>query len=111
VPEPPVPLGPIVEPLGEGLIAVVPDGFAPLLCAAAALPGPLLMPALPTVPEVVPVEEPVVVPGFVVVPVEPVALPVAPPVLVVCAIASVLVSASAAASPNVAVRMNYSLSW
>jgi hypothetical protein len=108
VPEP-VP-GPIVEPLGDGLMAVVPDGFNPLLCAAAALPAWLLMPLLPTVlPVVVPVEEPVVVPGVVVTPGE--LLPVAPPVLVVCAIASVLVNANAAASPNVAIRMNYSLSW
>jgi hypothetical protein len=90
---------------------VVPDGFAPAACAAAALPGPLLMPLLPTVlPVVVPVEEPVVVPGVVVVtPGE--LLPVAPPVLVVCASASVLVKANAVASPNVAALMNYSLSW
>jgi hypothetical protein len=92
-------------------MAVVPDGFKPLLCAAAALPGPLLMPALPTVPEVVPVEEPAVVPGVVDMPVEPVALPVAPPVLVVCAIASVLVRARAVASANVVFLMNQSLSW
>ena len=88
------------------MMAVVPDGFNPLLCAAAALPAWLLMPLLPTVlPVVVPVEEPVVVPGVVVMPGE-----VLPPV-VDCAIASVLVSASAAASPNVAFLMNYSLSW
>jgi len=107
----PVPVpGPIVEPLGDGLMAVVPDGLAPAACAAAALPAWLLMPLLPTVlPVVVPVEEPVVVPGVVVTPGE--LLPVAPPVLVVCASASVLVNANAAASPNVAIRMNYSLSW
>jgi hypothetical protein len=35
----PVLLGPIVEPLGDGFMDVVPDGFDPLLCAAAALPG------------------------------------------------------------------------
>src|SRR4051794_23569249 len=41
----PVPLpGPTVEPLGEGLMEVVPDGFTPLLCAAPALPAWLLMP-------------------------------------------------------------------
>lgn len=89
---------------------VVPEGLAPAFRAAAALPGALLTPALPTVPLVVPVEEPVVLPG-VVVPAEPVALPVAPPVLVVCAIASVLVRASAAASANETVLIDYSLSW
>ena len=100
--------GPIVEPLGEGLMAVVPDGFEPLLCAAAALPAPLLMPLLPTVlPAVVPVVEPVVAPGLVVAPGEPALLPVD----VDCAIASVLVSANVAARLNVASRMNYSLSW
>jgi hypothetical protein len=89
-------------------MAVVPDGFNPLLWAAAALPAWLLMPLLPTVlPVVVPVEEPVVVPGVVVVMPGEVVLP---PV-VDCAIASVLVSASAAASPNVAILMNYSLYW
>jgi hypothetical protein len=67
----------------------------------------LLMPLLPTVlPVVVPVEEPVVVPGVVVMPGE-----VGLPPVFDCAIANVLVSASAAASPNVAIRMNYSLSW
>jgi hypothetical protein len=89
------------------LIEVVPDGFNPLLCAAAALPAPLLIPLLPVV---VPVEEPVVVLGDVVAPGE-VALPVLPPVDVDCAIANVLVRASTAASPNVAFLMNYSLSW
>ena len=115
----PVPLpGPTVEPLGEGLMEVVPDGFTPLLCAAPALPAWLLMPLLPTVLPVVvpgvvvPVEEPaelpeLVVPGLVVAPGE-VALP---PVEVDCAIASVLVRASAAASPSVAFLMNYSLCW
>jgi hypothetical protein len=86
-------------------MAVVPDGFNPLLCAAAALPAWLLMPLLPTVlPVVVPVEEPVVVPGVVVMPGEV----VLPPVVVDCASASVLVNASAAASPNVADLMDYS---
>ena len=33
-----------VEPLGEGLISVLPDGFSPLLAPAAALPALLLMP-------------------------------------------------------------------
>ena len=95
--------GPIVEPLGDGFMLVVPDGLAPAFCAAPALPGALLMPT-------VPVEEPaVLVPGDVDMP-EPVALPVAPPVLVVCAIASVLVRARAVASANVVFLINYSLS-
>jgi hypothetical protein len=109
VPEP-LP-GPIVEPLVDGFMLVVPDGLAPALCAAAALPGALLTPALPTVPLVVPVEEPVVLPGVVVVLGEPVALPVAPPVLVVCAIANVLVRARAVASANAVFLMNCSLCW
>lgn len=92
--------GPTVEPLGDGFMFVVPDGLAPAFCAAPALPGALLMPT-------VPVEEPVVL-GVVDMP-DPVALPVAPPVLVVCAIASVLVRASAVASANVVFLMNYSL--
>ena len=55
-----------VEPLGEGLRSVFPDGFAPLFRAAAALPALLVMPvsAVPPValPDVVPVvEDPVVV--------------------------------------------------
>jgi len=37
VPEPGV--GPNVDPLGDGLIAVFPEGFSPLFCAAAALPA------------------------------------------------------------------------
>jgi hypothetical protein len=36
----PVPVpGPIVEPLGDGFMEVVPDGFAPEFRAAAALPA------------------------------------------------------------------------
>ena len=95
----------MVDPLGDGLIAVVPDGFAPAFCAAPALPAPLLIPLLPTVP----VDEPVVAPGAVVpVDVVPVPVELAPP-LVDCASAKVLVSANAAANPNVAILMNYSL--
>lgn len=30
LPAPAPPVGPIVEPLGDGLMAVVPDGFRPL---------------------------------------------------------------------------------
>jgi hypothetical protein len=55
-----------VEPLGEGLRSVFPDGFTPLFRAAAALPALLVTPvsAVPPValPVVVPVvEDPVVV--------------------------------------------------
>jgi hypothetical protein len=65
----------------------------------------LLIPLLPTGP----VDEPVVVPGAVVpVDVVPVPVELAPP-LVDCASANVLVSANAAASPNVAILMDYSL--
>ena len=55
-----------VEPLGEGLRSVFPDGFSPLFRPAAALPALLVTPvsAVPPValPVVVPlVEDPVVV--------------------------------------------------
>ena len=36
-----------VEPLGEGLISVFPDGFRPLFAPAAALPALLDMPVVP----------------------------------------------------------------
>ena len=48
----------MVEPLGDGLIRVFPDGFSPLFCPAAALPALLVMP----VPAAPPVALPVVVP-------------------------------------------------
>ena len=88
-----------VEPLGEGLISVLPDGFSPLLAPAAALPAPLLMPvpAPIALPDVVPVvEDPVVV--LLVVP------PVLPPaeLPVDCASAKLPVKTSAVAKPNVA---------
>jgi hypothetical protein len=69
------------------------------------------MPLLPTVPVVVPVEEPVVVPGVVVMPDEVVLPPVAPPVLVDCAMARVLVRARAVAIANVVLLINQSFSW
>ena len=55
----------MVEPLGDGLMRVFPDGFNPLFCPAAALPALLVMPvpvAAPMVlPDVIPVvEDPVV---------------------------------------------------
>ncbi|WKA26729.1 hypothetical protein [Bradyrhizobium roseum] len=93
-----------VEPLGEGLISVLPDGFRPLLAPAAALPALLDVP----LPGLAAVALPVVVPVAGAPPVAPPAA--APPVLAlppaepapVCASPYVLVRASAVASPNVA---------
>jgi hypothetical protein len=92
-----------VEPLGEGLRSVFPDGFAPLFRAAAALPALLVTPvsAVPPValPVVVPVvEDPVVV--LLVVPPAPVLPPAEVPVD--CASAKLPVRTSAVAKPNVA---------
>jgi hypothetical protein len=99
--------GASVEPLGEGLISVVPDGFSPLFRPAAALPALLVMPvsAVPptALPVVVPlVEDPVVVPLVAAPPVAE--LPPAEPPLdpLDCASAQVPVNASAVANPNVA---------
>jgi hypothetical protein len=62
----PVGAGVRVEPLGEGLILVLPDGFSPLARPAAALPASFDMPlfgALVELPVVVPeAEDPAVVP-------------------------------------------------
>jgi hypothetical protein len=74
----------MVEPLGDGLIRVFPDGFNPLFCPAAALPALLVMPvpvAAPMVlPDVIPVVEDPVVGLLVAAP--PVAeLPLAEPLL------------------------------
>ncbi|WP_065750289.1 hypothetical protein [Bradyrhizobium paxllaeri] len=100
----PGPVGAIVEPLGEGLMSVFPDGFSPLFRPAAALPASLLIPALGLVPVVLPVvvplvDGPVAVPLVAVPPVPE--LPLAEP-LPDCASATVLVNASAVANPNVA---------
>ena len=84
-----------VDPLGEGLIRLLPDGFTALFAPAVALPA-LLFRLVPAdapgeVPAVVPVvANPVVVP--------PAAAPPADP-LPLWAKATVLESASAAASP------------
>jgi len=87
-----------VEPLGEGLISVLPDGFRALLAPAAALPA--LLDAPLTLPVVVPAAgDPVVVPLMAAPPVE--APPLADPAPD-CANANVLVRASAVSSPNVA---------
>ena len=93
-----------VEPLGEGLISVFPDGFSPLFAPAAALPALLDMPVLGlvpiAVPDVVPVAgDPVVVPLVAAPPVAELP-PAAPPLD--CASAKLLVKASAVASPNAA---------
>jgi hypothetical protein len=86
-----------VEPLGEGLISVLPDGFRALFAPAAALPALLDVPL--ALPVVVPVAgEPVVAPLVATPPV--LALPLAEPAPD-CASANVLVKASAVASPNV----------
>jgi hypothetical protein len=85
-----------VEPLGEGLISVLPDGFRALFAPAAALPALLDVPL--ALPVVVPVAGEAVVPLAAAPPV--LALPLAEPAPD-CASANVLVKASAVASPNV----------
>jgi hypothetical protein len=102
-----------VEPLGDGLMKLLPEGFWVLFAPAAALPAllprPLLV-ALPVVPVDEPVDEPVVVPPVVD---DPGAVPVAPGLLAdpapACASANVLVSAITAAKPIVASLMIISL--
>jgi hypothetical protein len=97
----PVGAGVRVEPLGEGLILVLPDGLSPLARPAAALPAPVDMPLFGA-----PVELPVVVPLTDDPAVVPVAAPpaVLPPVEVPpdCARANPPVAVSAAANANVA---------
>jgi hypothetical protein len=89
-----------VEPLGEGLINVFPDGFRPLFAPAAELPALLDMPEAPElVPAALPDVVPVAVPLAAAPPV--VELPLAEPPLD-CANAEAPVKASAVASPNVA---------
>jgi hypothetical protein len=87
-----------VDPLGDVLIKLFPDGFRLLFAPAAALPALLLIPLLVELPVVAPfVEEPVVVPDAADPPVaEP--PPAEPPA---CANATVLVSVSIAANANV----------
>ena len=92
-------MGVNVDPLGEVLMKVLPDGFWLLLAPAAALPALLSVPPVAELPVVVPfMEEPVVVPLAA----DPPAAelpPVAP--LPLCANANVLLSARAAANPIV----------
>jgi hypothetical protein len=87
-----------VDPLGEGLIKLFPDGFRLLFAPAAALPALLLIPLLVELPVVVPfIEEPVVVP----VAADPLAAELPPAEPPACAKANVLVIASTAANPIV----------
>jgi hypothetical protein len=97
------PPGASVEPLGEGLMWVFPDGFTVLLRPAAALPALLGTPVLEVLPAalpvvVPPVEEPAVAP-LVAAPPVPELPPDAPPLD--CASAKLLVTANAVASPSV----------
>jgi hypothetical protein len=88
-----------VEPLGEGLRSVFPDGFTPLFRAAAALPALLVTPVSAVPPVALPVVVPVVEDPVVVLLVAP-PTPVLPPVD--CASAKLPVKTSAVANPNVA---------
>jgi hypothetical protein len=88
-----------VDPLGEGLIRLLPDGFKLLFAPPVALPAPVVIPLFRPPPVVVPGEVPMVVPFMdepVVVP--PAAAPPAEPVPV-WAKAAPLERASRAASP------------
>jgi hypothetical protein len=111
VPEPGA--GVNVDPLGEGLIKVFPDGFRALFAPAAALPAPVPMPLVESVelPGVVVdgpvVDGPVVPPLVVDPPVE--VLPVEP--VPVCASAKVLASVNAAANPILMSFMISFLCW
>jgi hypothetical protein len=80
-----------VDPLGDVLMPLLPDGFSVLFAPAAALPAPVLgVPAAPVVPLVVPVVgDPAAGAPVEPAPGEPVPL---------CASANVLVSVSAAAN-------------
>ncbi|OCK55206.1 hypothetical protein LMTR3_10225 [Bradyrhizobium sp. LMTR 3] len=94
----PGPVGDSVEPLGEGLMWVFPDGFTGLFRPAAALPASLLMPVV----ELPPVPLPAVVP-LVEDPAAPPAAPLPPaPLPPACARAKVFVNASVMANPIVA---------
>jgi hypothetical protein len=83
-------LGPTVDPLGELLMKLLPEGLRALLAPAVALPALVLPPpAAPLMPVVVPL---VVDPVAEAPPVEP----------LLCAKAVLLAKASAADNPNVA---------
>jgi hypothetical protein len=93
-----------VEPLGDGLSRLFPDGFVALFLPAAALPALLVMPVSAGLPVALPVvvplaEDPVAVPLVAAPPVAELP-PAEPPVD--CASAQVPVNASAVANPNAA---------
>jgi len=95
-----------VEPLGDVLMKLLPEGLRALF-APAVLPPALVLPETPA-PGVVPLM-PVVVP-LDVVPVDAVPLAAVPPVEVpLCAKAHVFVNTSAAANPNVVIFIVVSL--
>jgi hypothetical protein len=89
----------MVDPLGDELIMLFPDGLRPLLAPAVAPPA-FVLPETPA-PEFPPVFPlmPVVLPLEVEAPELPVAPPAEPPL---CAKAAVPISASAVANPSVA---------
>ena len=99
----PVGAGVRVEPLGDGLILLLPDGFSPLARPAAALPASFDMPLFGApleLPVVVPLtEDPAVVP---VAAAPPAAEPPPAEPLPDCASAKLPVKTSAVATPNVA---------
>ena len=99
----PVGAGVRVEPLGDGLILLLPDGFSPLARPAAALPASFDMPVFGApveLPVVVPLtEDPAVVP---VAAAPPAAEPPPAEPLPDCASARLPVKTSAVANPNVA---------
>jgi hypothetical protein len=105
-----------VDPLGEGLIKLFPDGFRALLAPAAALPAPVFMPVVELsveLPGVVVLTDGPVVDGPVVVPLVDPPVDVLPPVepVPVCASANVLASVNAAANPILMSFMISFLCW
>jgi hypothetical protein len=97
-------VGPNVDPLGDGLIRLLPDGFAALLAPALAppalkLPGAVAPDGAVLCPVVVPLDIDPLGGAAPTPAVPPVPAPAAPPPL--WANASVLVNASAVANPSV----------
>jgi hypothetical protein len=96
-------VGPTVDPLGDEFIRLLPDGFRMLLAPALELPALRFGDAVPdgAWPVVVPLDiDPLG--GAAPAPVVPLAPPLAPPAPPLCANATGLVSASAAASNVIA---------
>jgi hypothetical protein len=100
-------VGPNVDPLGDELIKLLPDGLRELLAPAVAPPAFMLPEAPAPAAPVFPLK-PVVVPPVVDAPVDAPAAPPAEPPL--CASARLLVSASAVANPRVVSLITISLS-